>query len=109
MKVSSKITSGFLILILLTVAVLAYQVYIIREMQEINAELSEINVSSAIAMVRITQTTSLLRDNSVKYLAVLDLLYACQITALTSIASVAGVLLDALEKYVAKHSSFKSK
>src|SRR6516165_5039981 len=47
MKVSNKIISGFLILTLLAVVVLANQLNVIHQMQTMNRELSEIDMKAA--------------------------------------------------------------
>src|SRR5437773_1900055 len=75
MRVSSKIISGFLILMLLGLVVLANQLSLIHKMQLINRDLSEINMNSAITVLRMRELTDVLNNDSRKYFAVRDSIY----------------------------------
>jgi hypothetical protein len=44
------IIAGYVVLILLTVAVLSYQVYMIRQLNDINTQLAGTNVSDALTV-----------------------------------------------------------
>ena len=75
MKVSTKIISGFLILMLLGLVVLLNQLSLIHKMQLINRDLSEINMNSAITVLRMRELTDVLNNDSRKYFAVRDSIY----------------------------------
>jgi two-component system sensor histidine kinase GlrK len=75
MKVSSKIIAGFLILMLLGLVVLANQLSVIHQMQSINRDLSEINMSAATTVLAMRELTDILNDDSKKYLAGGDPIY----------------------------------
>ena len=68
MKVSSKIISGFLILMLLAISVVAYELSVIYLMQGVNRELAEIDVKSAETALDMEKLTGLLDEHSKKYL-----------------------------------------
>ena len=51
MKVSNKIISGFLTVMLLAIVVLANQLYVIYRMQNVNRVLSDIDVNAATTAV----------------------------------------------------------
>ena len=67
MKVSSKVISGFLILMLLVLVVLANQINVIHQMQSVNRDLAEINVISATTVLRMKELAILLTDNAKRY------------------------------------------
>jgi signal transduction histidine kinase len=67
MKVSHKIISGFLILMLLGLVVLVNQLNYIRQMQSINQELSEINFNAALATLRMLQLAEVMGADAEKY------------------------------------------
>src|SRR5262249_34801935 len=71
MKVSSKIYSGFLLLMLLAVIVIGNQWQAIHQMQTVNKELSEINVKSAETVLTLQRVAWVLGQDSTKYLALL--------------------------------------
>src|SRR5688572_27436593 len=79
MRVSSKIFSGFLILMLLSVVILANQLSVIHQMQAVNQDLLSINVVSATNVLRMQKLTDLLEDDAKKYLVSLDPIYDRQI------------------------------
>jgi signal transduction histidine kinase len=78
MRVSSKIISGFLILMVLTIIVLAQQLSVIHRMQSVNRDLSEINLSSATTALRLQKLTDVLYEDSRKYFGTLDPIYEQQ-------------------------------
>jgi two-component system sensor histidine kinase GlrK len=84
MKVSSKIISGFLVLMLLAIVVVANQLSAIHQMRAVNQELSEINVKSATTVLQMQKLADLLGEDSRKYFAGLDPLYAQQIADVRS-------------------------
>src|SRR5262245_44722967 len=85
MKVSSKIISGFLVLILLAIVVLANQLSAIHQMQAVNRELSEINVKSARTVLEMQELAELLEEYARKYFEVaLDTQYDGQISGTRS-------------------------
>src|ERR1700693_5520683 len=80
MKVSSKIISGFFVLMLLALAVLAYQLTVIHQMQSVNHDLSEIDMNSATIVLRLDKTAGLLSEDCKKYFIDLDPGYEHDIT-----------------------------
>jgi signal transduction histidine kinase len=79
MKVSSKIVSGFLTLTVLALAVLVYQLSVINRMQDVNRDLSEINMNSATIALRMEKVAGLLSEDCKKYFIDLDQGYDRQI------------------------------
>jgi two-component system sensor histidine kinase GlrK len=79
MKVSSKIISGFLVLMLLALVVLGHQLSAIHQMQAVNRELSEINLRSATTVVEMQRLADLLGEDAYKYFLLLDPQYDRQI------------------------------
>src|SRR5437762_2755244 len=79
MRVSSKIISGFLILMLLTLAVLANQFAVIHQMQTVNRNVAEFNVTSATTVLRMKELATLLTDNTKRYFASPDPTYTALI------------------------------
>jgi len=69
MKVSTKIISGFGILLLIDLAAFAYQVSITYRMQKINQTLSLVNLEAASIVQRMKQDVFDLEDYSRKYFA----------------------------------------
>jgi two-component system sensor histidine kinase GlrK len=70
MKVSSRIISGFGVILLVAIAALAYQVSIIYKMQSINNELSSVNFSAAHVIQKMEHLTGDVEDFVRKYFAV---------------------------------------
>src|SRR5580765_3016593 len=68
MKVSTMIIAGYVVLILLTVAVLSYQVYTIQQLNDINSQLANANVSDALTSLNLLFKEGLIEDGAVKYL-----------------------------------------
>jgi signal transduction histidine kinase len=79
MRVSSKIITGFLVLMLLAIVVVANQLAAIHQMQLVNRDLSEINVSSARTAVEMQKFADLLLEDTKKYFLALDSTYDRQI------------------------------
>ena len=79
MKVSSNIISGFSILWLVGLMVLANQLKVIHEMQLVNHEVSEINVISATTVLQMKESATLLTDNTKRFFATFDPTYAANI------------------------------
>ena len=75
MRVSSKINSGFLILMLLAIVVLGNQLSAIHQMQTVNRELSDVNLAAATTVLEVQRLSYSLTDNSKKYLGLGDPLY----------------------------------
>jgi signal transduction histidine kinase len=67
MKVSSKIRSGFLILMLLALVVLANQLSVVHQMQAINQQLSDINFNAALTTLRMLQLNDTIDKDSRKH------------------------------------------
>jgi len=67
MKVSTRIIAGYVILILLTVAALAYQVYTIRELKLINDNLSQVNVENSLKSLQLQYDELLIEEWAQKY------------------------------------------
>jgi signal transduction histidine kinase len=76
MKVSSKINSGFLILMALALVVLLNQYRVIHQLQAVNSDLSELSLNSATTVLRIDKIEDVLFDDSKKYLGGLGPSYA---------------------------------
>jgi two-component system sensor histidine kinase GlrK len=75
MKVSSKIISGFLVLMLLSIAVVAYEVSVVYQMQAVNRELADVDVKAAATTLEMEKLVDLLDEYSKKYFGGLDPLY----------------------------------
>ncbi|HLQ78150.1 MAG TPA: HAMP domain-containing sensor histidine kinase, partial [Terriglobia bacterium] len=75
MKVSTRIVLGYGVLILLTVAVLAYQVHLIRQLHAINKILSDVNVENAHTAVNLQNDQETYEEFALKYFATGDPLY----------------------------------
>jgi two-component system sensor histidine kinase GlrK len=75
MKVSAKIVSGFLILLLLAGGVLVYQFTIIHRMQGVNTQLANTNMKSAETVLNMMETLNLLITDNEKYFISLDSRY----------------------------------
>ncbi len=75
MKVSSKIISGFFILMLLAVSVLLYQLSVIHQMQQANRDLSELDMNSALTALRMQERGETFREDSRKFFGTGDPLY----------------------------------
>ena len=69
MKVSSKIGAGFLVVLALAQTALVYQVTVINRMQQVNRDLSEINMNSATIVLRMQKLADLLGEDCKKYFA----------------------------------------
>src|SRR4051812_45729885 len=67
MKVSTMIIAGYVVLILLTVAVLSYQVYMIQQLNDINTQLANANVSNVLTSKLLNYHELMIEDNAVKY------------------------------------------
>src|SRR5687767_8453534 len=67
MRVSTRIVSGFGILILLSVVALAYQVSVIHRMQSINRDLSAINFRAASTVLEMLHVLETIEEFSTKY------------------------------------------
>ena len=80
MKVSSKIISGFLILMLLSVILLAYQLSVMHQMQQVNQELAEFDWTAARSALHTLALTDAIKEDTKKYFATLESIYAEQIT-----------------------------
>src|SRR6266513_2064839 len=63
MKVSSKIIAGFLIVMLLSIVVLANQLSVIHQMQTINREISEIDMTAASTVLRMQEVASVIKED----------------------------------------------
>src|SRR5262249_20869036 len=81
MRVSTRIAAGYGVLILLTVAVLSYQVLIIKQLNQINRELADENVgqvSKALAGLKLHFDQILFEDIASKFVVAQDLRYRNQ-------------------------------
>src|SRR6185295_6760105 len=67
MKVSTRIIAGYGVLILLTVAVLTYQVLMIQQLHAINSKLSEVNVGNALTSLYLQFDEGLVEEYALKY------------------------------------------
>jgi signal transduction histidine kinase len=79
MRVSTKIISGFGILLGLAFIGLAYQVSVIHQMQSINRDLSAINLRSASSALRTMELAETLEEFSRKYFVAGDPIYERQL------------------------------
>jgi two-component system sensor histidine kinase GlrK len=70
MKVTSKIISGFLILMLLAVVVLAYELTVIRQLKAVNHDFSEIDMSAASTALDAEKLAEIMVKNSERFFAV---------------------------------------
>jgi two-component system sensor histidine kinase GlrK len=75
MRVSSKIFSGFLIVMLLSVLILAHQLSVVHQMQAVNQDLLAISFESGTNVLRMQKLIEQLEENARKYLSVLDPIY----------------------------------
>src|SRR5215831_15964066 len=75
MKVSSKIISGFLVLMLLAISVVAYELSVVYQMQAVNRELADIDIKAAATALDMEKVSDLLDEYSKKYFGGLDALY----------------------------------
>jgi hypothetical protein len=67
MKVSTMIIAGYVVLILLTVAVLSYQVYTITQLNDINTRLAGTNVINARDSLYLSYYEGRIEEGVVKY------------------------------------------
>jgi two-component system sensor histidine kinase GlrK len=82
MKVSSKISAGFLFLMLLAMVVLGNLLTVIHQMQRINRDLSEINMNAASTVLHLEELAATIQEDSRKYFATGDSIYDRQIADL---------------------------
>jgi len=75
MKVSSKVTLGFFVLMALAVVVLLYQISVIQNLRISHQDLSQINVESARNILEMQRLAQLIADNSKRYFALRDDFY----------------------------------
>jgi two-component system, NtrC family, sensor histidine kinase GlrK len=75
MKVSTRIIAGYVILILLTVAIFSYQVYMILQLNEINIQLSQVNVENALKSLQLQYDQRLIEESALKYYGTGDPIY----------------------------------
>jgi two-component system sensor histidine kinase GlrK len=75
MKVSTRIIAGYVILILLTVAILSYQVYTIRQLNDINGNLSQVNVDNALKSLQLQYDERVIEEWAQKYYGTGDKTY----------------------------------
>ena len=61
------IIAGYVVLIVLTVAVLSYQVYTIKHLNEINAQLANANVRDALTSLYLQYDEGLIEEGALKY------------------------------------------
>lgn len=78
MKVSTRIITGYGVLILMTVAVLSYQVLLIQQLHAINHGLSEVNVGHALAGIDLKNDVALVKEWAQKYYVAGDRQYLAQ-------------------------------
>src|SRR5579883_3496138 len=72
MKVSSKIRSGFSILMLLATIVVAYELSVIHQMQSVTRDLSELDMNVATTTLRLEKLADNVDEYSKKYFALYD-------------------------------------
>src|SRR6188768_993593 len=75
MKVSTRIIAGYVVLILVTVAVFSYQVYMILQLNEINIQLSKVNVENALKSLQLQYDERMIEDFAQKYYGTGDPIY----------------------------------
>ncbi len=75
MKVSNKIISGFLVAMLLAIAVLANQLRVVHQMQNVNQVISDVDVNAARTALDMKTLADDITEDSRKYFAVLDPIY----------------------------------
>jgi len=61
------IIAGYVVLIVLTIAVLSYQVYMIHQLNDINTQLANANVSNVLTSKLLNYHELMIEDNAVKY------------------------------------------
>src|SRR5262245_23098114 len=80
MKVSTKIISGIGILLVLSLFVLVNQLFVVRQLELMDRDLADFNVSSALTAVEMTRLADTLTEDSKKYFANRDPLYERLVT-----------------------------
>jgi two-component system sensor histidine kinase GlrK len=75
MKVSNKIISGFVVVMLLAIGVLANQLRVIYRMQKVNQDISDIDMTAATIALDTKKLAGAIDDNSSKYFVFRDPLY----------------------------------
>src|SRR5262244_1833983 len=81
MRVSTRIITGFAVLLILGAATAIYQISIIHRMQRINEDLSQVNFEAAGIVQKMTQDVFDLEDYSRKYFVLKgDPLYERELT-----------------------------
>src|SRR4051812_1922344 len=75
MKVSTRIIAGYGVLILLTLAVLSYQVWVIRQLDGINSKLSTLNVRYAQSDIELQYNQERVDEFAEKYYSIGDPVY----------------------------------
>jgi signal transduction histidine kinase len=75
MKVSNKILSGFLVLMLLAIVVLANQLRVLHRMQNVNQVISDVDMNAATTALYMKKLADDITEDSRKYFAVLDQIY----------------------------------
>jgi len=75
MKVSNKIISGFVVVMLLAIGVLANQLRVIYRMQKVNQDISDIDTTAATTALDTKKLAGAIDDNSSKYFVLRDPLY----------------------------------
>src|SRR5215831_12979456 len=75
MKVSNKIISGFLVAMLLAIAVLANQLRVVHQMQNVNRVISDVDMNAARTALDMQKIADDITEDSKKYFAGLDDIY----------------------------------
>lgn len=82
MTIAAKITAGYAILIGLLLAVVAYQISLIRDMQAIEQRLSNINFRAAQSALRLLQDLQEFQEFTEKYLKLQDFDYGSELNSM---------------------------
>jgi signal transduction histidine kinase len=73
------IIAGYVVLILLTVAVLSYQVYTIQQLDDINTQLANANISDVLTGLYVQYHEGIIEDGALKYHGLHDPQYLLQV------------------------------
>jgi two-component system sensor histidine kinase GlrK len=106
MKVSTRIVSGFGVLLLVAVGTLGYQVYVIYQMQAVNQTLSDLNFSAARLIQQMEHSRADVKDLGSKYFVLQgDEVYEEEVEKLKAELSTDIVLLRAKAHTSREHES----
>jgi len=106
MKVSTRIVSGFGVLLLVAVSALSYQVWVIYQMQSVNKNLSNLNIGAARSIQQMERWRADVSNLGSKYFLFHgDAVYAKEVEQLRTDLSADIVLLRAKAQTTKEHES----